>query len=241
MKRIIALITTLIFLISIVPFSVMAEATPIEILNMDFNHPVKGQIAAATYSAYSDEAPAQKISVENSAMKVEMESDWDNNNGVKTNITDAVKNAISSGDILEISYSVQTWAWNGDSTVNKSTAFVLAGENIIELASGPDSAEDGDACQLTGSNVVEFGADDTIYLCFTHGASVQVYDDIILNGYKNETPGGGDDTPGDEPGDDTAWDIIYDEEFVSEGTREDTEWVSMGDKSTSVQKEWGVL
>ena len=102
MKRALALITTVIFLISLVPMGVYGEAAPIEILNMDFDHPVKGQMAAATFSAYSDAAPTTSIAVENSAMKVELESEWSNDNGVKTDVTDAVKKAITSGDTVEL-------------------------------------------------------------------------------------------------------------------------------------------
>ncbi len=233
MKKTLALITTVIFLISLVPMGVYGEAAPIEILNMDFNHPIKGQMAAATFSAYSDAAPTTSIAVENSAMKVELESEWSNDNGVKTDVTDAVKKAITSGDTVELSYSVQTWAWKGDNGINQSKGFLLVGDTIVDLAAGPEEAADGDACVILGSNTVEFGVDDKIYLCFTHGASTQVYDDIVLTGYKNEGTGGGDD--GQE------WEICYDEEFVSEGTKEDTDWVAGNDRATAVQKEWGVL
>lgn len=116
-----------------------------------------------------------------------MGNSWDNSNGVKTDVTEYVKEY--SGCSFGVSAEITSWAWtyeneDGSLGVNKAGAFFKVvgdeGERIIPIAEGPDSAEaiTDNAAVISGSAVLSFNENDTVYLCFTQGGGQQQYKNI---------------------------------------------------------------
>lgn len=141
--------------------------------------------------------------------------EWDTNNGIKIDITDAVTG--SGASKLGASADVLSWWWG-------ETAAKL----FIEVVSGTDTkiitldetagSENGTALTLSGEGSVSYADGDKIYLCVTHPSGTQQYDNILLWSYE----GGGDPdaTPGPtepvpEPTPDTRI-VVFSDDFSDE-------------------------
>lgn len=159
---------------------------------------VGNEIFGKGFEIYDDEDTEGKITQvwDNYGIEATMGKSWADNNGVKLNVTRYVSGR--SGARFSVSVDVTSYAWNGkaeDGTdiINKASVFFKAvdpegKETITALCEGPENSADitEDTATLSGSAVLSFGGEDTVYLCITQGGGVQQYKNISLSAEEQE-------------------------------------------------------
>ncbi|MGN0180953.1 MAG: hypothetical protein ACI4DP_00835, partial [Candidatus Ornithomonoglobus sp.] len=156
--------------------------------------------AEGNFSIYDDTNTEGAIAEvwDNFGISAEMGNGWNEDNGVKTDITEYVSGY--SGKEFGISVNVTSWAFtydNEDGTqgVNKAKAFFKVvskdgTETVTDICSGPASAEDitENEANISGSAVLSFEDTDTVYLCFTQGGGTQQYKEISFSVFDDAEP-----------------------------------------------------
>ncbi len=120
----------------------------------------------------------KSASCEWGTLDVNMNSDWDETNGIRRDITEFVSG--HSGEELSVSLDAGYFA-EGDINVS----FEVCGSDGIAKETIPAasavSTSDGTKVNVAGSAVVSFEEGDSVYLVVTHPSGFHSYDNIVVS------------------------------------------------------------
>ena len=129
-------------------------------------------------SAEYDIPNLKSASCEWGTLDVNMNSDWDETNGIRRDITEFVSG--HSGEELSVSLDAGYFA-EGDINVS----FEVCGSDGIAKETIPAasavSTSDGTKVNVAGSAVVSFEEGDSVYLVVTHPSGFHSYDNIVVS------------------------------------------------------------
>ena len=129
-------------------------------------------------SAEYDIPNLKSASCEWGTLDVNMNSDWDETNGIRRDITEFVSG--HSGEELSVSLDAGYFA-EGDINVS----FEVCGSDGIAKETMPAasavSTSDGTKVNVAGSAVVSFEEGDSVYLVVTHPSGFHSYDNIVVS------------------------------------------------------------
>ncbi len=192
--------------------SVFAENTGNNVYSCDFSN--EGDIAAYTLYDSANTEGSVSYDEENQRLSASFGSShsWADSNGIKTNITDRLKNC-AAGSTVSASVKFTSTYWNDP--IGKAKLFLevtdASGSKQIMLCEGPESVSANDeTVTLSGETAgYTYSSGDTVYLCVTQGSGLHYYDDISVSVEQGQTSGSiilNDDFAND----DAAGYVVYD-------------------------------